>query len=84
MSPIFSGYPVVFGALVALVAYQSFYPMCLMVPGVLYFMQEDKDNQTSALIKPILSFLVSLLFLMIASAEIAGGWEFLEATYGFM
>lgn len=74
----------IFGTLVALVAYQSFYPVCLMVPGILFFMQNDSHNLKAALLKPLLSFLVSLGLLMVVSAEVAGGWEFLEATYGFM
>ncbi|XP_037801064.1 phosphatidylinositol glycan anchor biosynthesis class U protein-like [Penaeus monodon] len=80
----FPGYPMIFGTLVALVAYQSFYPICLMVPGILFFMQNDSHNLKAALLKPLLSFLVSLGLLMVISAEIAGGWEFLEATYGFI
>ncbi|XP_042856393.1 phosphatidylinositol glycan anchor biosynthesis class U protein-like [Penaeus japonicus] len=78
------GYPVMFGTLVALVAYQSFYPICLMVPGILFFMQNDRNNLKAALLKPLVSFSVSLGLLMVISAEIAGGWEFLEATYGFI
>lgn len=76
-----AGYAVLFGGLVAVATYQSFYPVCLLVPGVISLVQE---NSTSALLKPLLSFVTSLGLLMVASAEIAGSWEFLEATYGFM
>ncbi|XP_050716806.1 phosphatidylinositol glycan anchor biosynthesis class U protein-like isoform X1 [Eriocheir sinensis] len=75
------GYPLVFGGLVAVATYQSFYPVCLLVPGIISLVQEDS---TSALMKPLLSFLSSLGILMIASVEVAGSWEFLEATYGFI
>ncbi|XP_068218805.1 phosphatidylinositol glycan anchor biosynthesis class U protein [Palaemon carinicauda] len=73
---------VLFGGLIALSTYQSFYPICLMVPGVLHFTQVQQSK--SALVKPLLSFFCTLGVLMVLSAEIAGGWEFLEATYGFI
>lgn len=76
-----AGYPVIFGGLIAIATYQSFYPVCLLVPGIISLVQE---NSTLFLLKPLLSFAVSLGLLMIASAEVAGSWEFLEATYGFM
>ncbi|KAG7169155.1 Tigger transposable element-derived protein 1-like 181, partial [Homarus americanus] len=74
-------YPVLFGGLVALATYQSFYPVCLMVPGIIQFTQ--RSSSTSSLVKPLMSFILSLGLLMVISAEITGGWEFLEATYGF-
>lgn len=76
------GYPVLFGGLVAVATYQSFYPVCLLVPGIISLVQER--NSTSALVKPLLSFGVSLGLLMMMSAEVTGSWEFLEATYGFI
>ncbi|XP_071538949.1 phosphatidylinositol glycan anchor biosynthesis class U protein [Panulirus ornatus] len=76
------GYPLLFGGLVALATYQSIYPVCLMVPGIIHFTY--KSNSTSSLMKPLMSFIVSLGLLMVISAEISGGWEFLEATYGFI
>lgn len=77
-----TGYSVLFGGLVAVATYQSFYPVCLLVPGIISLVQEK--NSISALVKPLLSFAVSLGLLMMVSAEITGSWEFLEATYGFM
>ena len=77
-----AGYPIIFGGLVAVATYQSFYPVCLLVPGIINLVQEK--NSTSALVKPLLSFAASLLLLMMVSVEVAGSWEFLEATYGFM
>lgn len=77
-----TGYPILFGGLVAVATYQSFYPVCLLVPGIISLVQER--NSTSALLKPLLSFAASLGLLMMLSAEVTGSWEFLEATYGFM
>ncbi|XP_069942881.1 phosphatidylinositol glycan anchor biosynthesis class U protein isoform X1 [Cherax quadricarinatus] len=76
------GYPALFGGLVALCTYQSFYPICLIVPGILHF---TKGNNPAIFVtKLLMSFTVSLGLLMVMSAEIAGGWDFLEATYGFI
>lgn len=76
------GWSILFGGLVAVATYQSFYPVCLLVPGIISLVQEK--NSIAALVKPLLSFAVSLVLLMMVSVEIAGSWEFLEATYGFM
>lgn len=81
------GYPILFGALVALSTYQSFYPVCLIVPGLLHFAREggkNASNSSSSALKPLVSFVVTLIGLLLVSAEIAGDWQFLEATYGFM
>ncbi|KAK7083243.1 hypothetical protein SK128_001429 [Halocaridina rubra] len=79
-----NGYTVLFGALVALATYQSFYPICLLVPGILHFTRDDQNYLKSSVIKSLLSFCITLVLLMLASAEITGGWEFIEATYGFI
>ncbi|CAL4063898.1 unnamed protein product, partial [Meganyctiphanes norvegica] len=76
-----NGYSMVFGCLIGLATYQSFYPVCLLVPGVLHFIQQLSGK---VLVRPIGAFLGSFILLLLISAEIAGSWEFIEATYGFI
>ena len=69
-----------FGMLLAACSYQNLYPVCLIVPGILQFRQESY----ASVVKCLISFCATLTVLLLVSSEIAGGWNFLEATYGFM
>ncbi|KAB7499588.1 Phosphatidylinositol glycan anchor biosynthesis class U protein [Armadillidium nasatum] len=73
------GYAFWFGASLALVTYQSFYPICLLVPGIL-----EMGHSKKSVVKIFTSFLVTVYLLFFVSSEISGGWQFLTATYGFI
>jgi hypothetical protein len=70
----------------ALATLQSLYPATLLVPASIYIAQaEGKQSlRPSAFILTAVTFIAALLLLLFISSELAGGWEFLHATYGFM
>ncbi|XP_018026844.1 phosphatidylinositol glycan anchor biosynthesis class U protein [Hyalella azteca] len=43
-----------------------------------------QDHCVRILCRSLVSFVVTAALLLLVSAEIAGGWDFLEATYGFI
>lgn len=79
-------------SVLALATLQSLYPATLLVPASIYLAQaerssslEDKQSlRASSCILTIVTFIAALLLLLYISSELAGGWEFLHATYGFM
>ncbi|XP_076064273.1 phosphatidylinositol glycan anchor biosynthesis class U [Oratosquilla oratoria] len=99
LASMLKGQIVLFGICTAIASYQSLYPVCLLVAGALHLAQphnEDKtqESKTSENLdktelyavscRLLSSFAVTLGVLFVVSAEIAGGWDFLEATYGFI
>lgn len=74
----------------ALATYQAVYPVVILVPGLIALHQHHSgakgasEEGATAVVKSLLSFGASSALLLLVSAEFAGGWDFLEATYGFM
>lgn len=89
-----SGRALVFGSLVALATYQAVYPVVILVPGLIALHQHHSSAEgggkggseegVTAVLKSLLAFGAASALLLLVSAEIAGGWDFLEATYGFI
>uniref|UniRef100_A0A2P2I1J7 Phosphatidylinositol glycan anchor biosynthesis class U protein-like n=1 Tax=Hirondellea gigas TaxID=1518452 RepID=A0A2P2I1J7_9CRUS len=93
------GHGVLFGALVAVVTYEAVYPAVILVPGLIALYQQQQDTATqgycypgkaspsggwSVVGKSLLSCLATAAVLLLVSSEIAGGWDFIDATYGFI
>lgn len=79
-------------SVLALATLQSLYPATLLVPASIYLAQaerssslEDKQSlRASSCILTVVTFIAALLLLLYVSSELAGSWEFLHATYGFI
>lgn len=80
------GRAVVFGVLVALATYQAVYPAVILVPGLIALHEHHRSEARSALVvaQSLLTFILTGVALLLVSAELAGDWDFLEATYGFI
>jgi len=87
-----SGQRVACCSVLALATLQSFYPATLLVPASIYLAQAERNSspeckqslRASSFIFTVVTFIAALLLLLYVSSELAGGWEFLHATYGFM
>lgn len=79
-------------SVLALATLQSLYPATLLVPASIYLAQAERTDslqgkhslRASSFILTAVTFIAALLLLLYISSELAGGWEFLHATYGFM
>ena len=79
-------------SMLALATFQSMYPAILLVPASVYLAQADKGKslddkkplKASSFIRTVIVFLAALILLIHISSQLAGGWDFLQATYGFM
>lgn len=79
-------------SVLALATLQSLYPATLLVPASIYLAQAERTSslqgkqsvRASSFILTAVTFIAALLVLLYISSELAGGWEFLHATYGFI
>lgn len=79
-------------SVLALATLQSLYPATLLVPASIYLAQAEQTSslqgkqslRASSFILTAVTFIATLLLLLYISSELAGGWEFLHATYGFI
>lgn len=79
-------------SVLALATLQSLYPASLLIPASICLAQAERSRRledqqhlrTSSFILTVVTFIAALLLLLYVSSELAGGWEFLHATYGFM
>jgi phosphatidylinositol glycan class U len=79
-------------SVLALATLQSLYPATLLVPASIYLAQAERTDslqgkqslRANSFILTAVTFIAALLVLLYISSELAGGWEFLHATYGFM
>lgn len=80
----------------ALETQRNFYPVELIIPASLYLSQTEVSDEDAIdlientsfkwrdVFRIILTFSIVLAALHYASFTIVGGWDFLDATYGFM
>ena len=76
---------------ICLAAYQSMYPVMLIVPAAIFIAQEDiklvkekKEIAFASIIQSILCTSCGLGLLLYGSFLLQNSWEFLRSTYGFI
>jgi len=68
----------------ALITYQTLYPIMLIVPFILSLCKGKENDHRRIVFSTVFIFLTFLFVLLYISAEICGDWSFLSATYGFI
>ncbi|XP_021925495.1 phosphatidylinositol glycan anchor biosynthesis class U protein isoform X2 [Zootermopsis nevadensis] len=73
-------------SVLALATLQSLYPVILLVPASIYIAKAEsrRSLRCSSFILTAVTFITALHLLLYISLKLAGGWEFLHATHGFI
>ncbi|OXU23368.1 hypothetical protein TSAR_012475 [Trichomalopsis sarcophagae] len=70
---------------IALLTLQGLYPVCLIVPAIIYIIKDSHIDEVAGKIARILmTFFAMLAALFILSFYIMGSWSFLKSTIGFI
>ncbi|KAG8240226.1 hypothetical protein J437_LFUL004686 [Ladona fulva] len=81
-----SGRHILSGVFLAVATYQSLYPAVLIVPSCMYAARSFGPSKTITgkfkVFTTVGVFLISLAFILCASAKISSGWHFLNSVYG--
>lgn len=70
---------------IALLTLQGLYPICLIVPAIIYIIKDSYvDEIAGKITKILITFLAMLTALFLLSFYIMGSWSFLKSTIGFI
>lgn len=70
---------------IAFLTLQGLYPICLIVPAIIYAIKDLKEDEVYQKVTKIVGlFLTVILVLLFTSYYIMGSWSFLKNTLGFI